>query len=112
MRKFVPKPSYNTVRPLDGKNAILVDQDLADAHRTNITTGISLMKEIRNDMEYGAGHRPSLPACFEDSEELGHVDPMTDIRVSKWDIMADECSILKRTPEPEPEPEPEPTPTE
>lgn len=104
--------SYNTIRPLNVSNAVVTDKNKFDSTSVDIKMDMPLMAQIRNDLEYGVGNRPSVPSCWEDAEELGHVDPNADIRVSKWDQMSDACSMSKRTPEPELEPEPDPTPTE
>lgn len=80
-----------------------------------ITRDIPLMRQVVNDLEYGVTSRPSTPACFEEDNELGAVDPMCDIRHSQWDTISDSLQPKfnsTKVTEPAPEPAPEPAATE
>lgn len=76
-----------------------------------------LSRHIVDDLEQGVTSRPSVPSCFEESDELGVVDPDCDIRSSTWDRLANEFNpetiSRKNAPkEPIPDPTPNPNPTE
>lgn len=90
----------NTIRPRRFKSLVVVDEVLYESDHADIVTDVSLSHQIVSDLEYGVGSRPSVPACFDDDEEIeqGVVDPATDIRVSKWDLIADQCSPSRVTP--------------
>ena len=92
----------NTIHYRRPKSLVVIDQPLLEAGLANLTSDDTLAHQIVSDLEYGVGSRPSVPACFDDEEEIeqGIVDPATDVRVSQWDMIAEQCSPSRITPVP------------
>lgn len=83
--------SSSDLRPAAKPTQFFIDDvDLYNSSRAEISFGKPLMSCVVDDLIYGVQSRPSIPACWEDDSDEG-VDPLTDITVSPWDLMAADC---------------------
>ena len=88
------KQNFNTIKPRRYDSSVK-REDVTTLPIREIVVDIPLMRQVVNDMEYNVGSRPTIPSCFEESAELGKVDKLTDIRVSNWDMLAEQCEFSR-----------------
>lgn len=83
-------------RPIEG---VVTDAVLLESVKLNEKEDISLNAQILSDLEFGVGHRPTLPSCFDDEDAVnqGTVDRDTDMRQSSWDTLAEACNPVNVT---------------
>lgn len=88
------RQNINTIKPRRYDTSVK-REDVESLPIQEIVIDIPLMRQVINDMEYNVGSRPTIPSCFEESTELGKVDKLTDIRVSNWDMLAEQCEFSR-----------------
>lgn len=88
------RQNINTIKPRRFDTSVK-REDVESLPISEIVIDIPLMRQVVNDMEYNVGSRPTIPSCFEESTELGKVDKLTDIRVSNWDMLAEQCDFSR-----------------
>lgn len=98
--------SSSDLRPRPSRHSCtIIDSNLYDSSRSDIPIGTHLMDCVLSDLIYGVQSRPSIPSCWEDDSDDG-VDPLTDMTVSPWDLMAADCrrkpSLRGYDPDPNP----------
>lgn len=81
------------LRPVNTRTVYLNSHESDPTHLipdSEVVHGVRLLDTIVSDLLYGVQSRPSIPACWEDDSDDG-VDPLTDMTVSPWDLMAADC---------------------